>query len=90
MPRSGLKEAKGAFSVSGLPYTDKTPEKCQTPLISGYNSHGTKTTPPEASKFNKGAQSIEQIREATDARRAHNAALSDPGRKGWEKQSPLS
>jgi hypothetical protein len=55
-----------------------------------YNSHGTKTMPPDAAKFNRGAQLIEQIRHATGQRRAHSEALSDPGRKGWQKQSPLS
>jgi hypothetical protein len=59
-------------------------------IIDGYNSHGTKTTPPDAAKFGRGATNLEQIRQATDARRQHSNQLSDPGRQGWQKQSPLS
>jgi hypothetical protein len=59
-------------------------------LIDGYNSHGTKTVPPEAAKFGRGATNIEQFRQATELRRLHNAKLSDPARRGWQKQSPNS
>jgi hypothetical protein len=71
-------------------YPDKTPSAPRPIITDGYNSHGTKTMPPDAAKFNRGAQLIEQIRHATGQRRAHSEALSDPGRKGWQKQSPLS
>jgi hypothetical protein len=76
------------MSQPGSP--DKTPSALPPIITDGYNSHGTKTTPPDAAKFKRGAQSIEQIRHATEQRRAHSAALSDPGRAGWPKQSPLS
>jgi hypothetical protein len=71
-------------------YPDKKPGALP-PIITGtYQSHGTKTPPPDAAKFNRGAQSIEQVRQATEQRRAHNNALSNPGRAGYKKQSPFS
>jgi hypothetical protein len=60
------------------------------PKISDYNSHGVKTRPPAAAKFGVGASSLPEINDALDQRRAHNEALSDPSRKGFEKQSPNS
>jgi hypothetical protein len=60
------------------------------PKIDGYNSHGVKTRPPAAAQFGVGATSLPEIQDACDQRRAHSDALSDPGRKGWEKQSPVS
>jgi hypothetical protein len=60
------------------------------PKIDGYNSHGVKTRPPAAAKFGVGASSLPEINDALDQRRAHNEALSDPSRKGFEKQSPVS
>jgi hypothetical protein len=59
-------------------------------IIGGYCDRGTKTPAPDAAKFNRGAQSIEQIKHATEARREHSNKLSDPGRAGWKPQSPLS
>lgn len=50
------------------------------PKISDYNSHGTKTPPPDAAKFNRGAQTIEQINQATDARREHSRQLGNGSR----------
>jgi hypothetical protein len=76
--------------MSKVSYTDKTPAASQAPIIGSYNSHGTKTVPPSASQFNKGATNLAEIKNATEQRRAHSAALSDPGRKGWPKHSPLS
>jgi hypothetical protein len=70
--------------------TDRKPTECPPYAVDGYNSYTPKTVPPSAAKFNKGATSIEEIRRATEARREHSRALSDPGRKGWEKRSPLS
>jgi hypothetical protein len=60
------------------------------PKIDGYNSHGVKTRPPAAAKFGVGASSLPEIADACDQRRAHSNALSDPSRKGFEKQSPVS
>jgi hypothetical protein len=60
------------------------------PKIDGYNSHGVKTRSPAAAQFGVGATSLPEIQDACDQRRAHSDALSDPGRKGWEKQSPVS
>jgi hypothetical protein len=60
------------------------------PLIDGYNSQAAPVTPPAAAIFNKGAATVREMQEAADRRREHSRALSDPGRKGWEKQSPLS
>lgn len=59
-------------------------------LVDGYDSAGTKTRPPQAAIFDRGATSLPQIADATDQRREHSRQLSDPGRKGWEKQSPNS
>ena len=46
------------------------------PKISDYNSHGVHTVPPAAAKFGIGATTVEQIQQATDARREHSAQLS--------------
>jgi hypothetical protein len=59
-------------------------------IVSNYGSHGVKTTPPDAARFGRGAGGLAQIREATELRRLHNEKLSDPGRRGWEKQSRCS
>jgi hypothetical protein len=76
--------------MSKVSYTDKTPAVSQTPIVGGYCDRGTKTPAPAAARFNDGAKSREQIRQATEARRAHSAALSNPGRAGYKKQSPFS
>jgi len=60
------------------------------PKISDYNSHGTHTRPPQAAAFDRGASSMPEIVDAINQRREHNSALSDPSRKGWQKQSPNS
>jgi hypothetical protein len=70
-------------------YPDKTPSKSPPSLTDGYNSHGTKTNPPAASQFNKGASDLEQIRRATEARREHSNKLSDPGRAGYKNKRLL-
>jgi hypothetical protein len=59
-------------------------------LVDGYNSQTTKTVPPRAAQFGKGARDLTEIKQATDARREHSAKLSDPGRQGWKPQSPNS
>jgi hypothetical protein len=46
--------------------------------------------PPVAAIFGKGATSLSQIKQATDALREHSRRLSDPARKGWPKQSAVS
>jgi hypothetical protein len=69
--------------MSKVSYTNK-------PIVGGYCDHGVKTPAPAAARFNHGATNIAEIKHATDQRRAHSAALSDPGRKGWPKQSPFS
>jgi hypothetical protein len=71
-------------------YPDKTPAANPPIEVDGYQSMGTKTRPPAAAQFGVGATSLPEIRDACDQRRAHNEALSDPGRKGFEKQSPVS
>jgi hypothetical protein len=76
--------------MSKVSYTDKKPAACQTPIIGGYQDRGVKTNPPQAAQFKRGAQSIEQIKHATEQRRAHSEALSNPGRAGYKRQSPLS
>ena len=50
------------------------------PLIDGYQSGGVKTNPPAAAKFNVGATNVEQVREATEARRQHSRQLSEAGK----------
>jgi hypothetical protein len=76
--------------MSKVSYTNKMPSASQTPVIGGYCDRGTKTQAPAAAKFNQGASHIAEIKHATEQRRAHSAALSDPGRAGWKPQSPLS
>jgi hypothetical protein len=71
-------------------YPDKTPAAKPPIAVDGYNSQGVKTRPPAAAKFGVGATSLPEIQDATDQRRAHSESLSDPGRKGYEKQSPVS
>jgi hypothetical protein len=73
------------ISLRGLPMFKEI-----EPKIDSYDSHGVKTRPPAAAKFGVGATSLPEINDALDQRRAHNSALSDPGRKGYEKQSPNS
>jgi hypothetical protein len=51
------------------------------PLIDGYQSGGTKTMPPSAAKFGVGATTLEQIKQATDARREHSRQLSEAGKE---------
>jgi hypothetical protein len=76
--------------MSKVSHTDKTPAASQAPIIGGYCDRGTKTPAPAAAKFNQGASHPAEIKHATEQRRAHSAALSDPGRAGFTKQSPLS
>lgn len=52
------------------------------PKVSEYNSHGVKTEPPAAAKFNQGATTIPQIEQAANARREHSQQLSIPSREG--------
>jgi hypothetical protein len=40
--------------------------------------------------FNVGIRGQDRVEHACERRREHNAALSDPGRAGYKKQSPLS
>jgi hypothetical protein len=70
--------------------TDKRPGECPPHKVDGFNSQAAPVRPPAAAMFNRGAANLAEIKDATDQRRAHSAALSDPGRKGWPKQSPLS
>jgi hypothetical protein len=58
--------------------------------VDGFNSEAAPVRPPQAAMFDKGAASLSEIQDACDQRRAHSAALSDPSRKGLEKQSPNS
>jgi hypothetical protein len=58
--------------------------------IDGYNSQAAPVAPPAAAIFDKGVTDEKGAQEACDKRRAHSAALSDPSRKGFEKQSPNS
>jgi hypothetical protein len=60
------------------------------PKIGSYDSHGEKTRAPQAARFDRGASSMPEIVDAINQRREHNSNLSDPGRKGWKKQSPNS
>ena len=53
--------------------TDKTPSSKPPIERVGPYRQGTQ---PAAAEFNRGAQTIEQIRQATEARRAHNESLS--------------
>jgi hypothetical protein len=71
-------------------YPDKTPAAKPPIAVDSYTSQGVKTRPPAAAKFGVGATSLPEINDALDQRRAHNEALSDPGRQGYEKQSPNS
>jgi hypothetical protein len=70
-------------------YPSKTPTS-KPPILSVYDANGVKTRAPAASKFGVGATHIAQIKDATEQRRAHSEALSNPGRAGYKKQSPLS
>jgi transposase-like protein len=47
--------------------------------VDGYNSQTVKTNPPGAAKFGVGARTIEQIKQATDARREHSRQLGEAG-----------
>jgi hypothetical protein len=76
--------------MSKVSYTDKRPAAPQPPIVGGYCDRGTKTPAPAAAQFNRGASHPAEIKHATEQRRAHSAALSDPGRRGYAKQSPLS
>jgi hypothetical protein len=71
-------------------YPAKKPAEKPPIVVGTYESAGTKTRPPAAARYGVGATHLAQIRDATDQRRAHNSALSDPGRAGYEKQSPKS
>jgi hypothetical protein len=85
-----LANPKG-ISMSKVQYsTDKTPVSKPPVIIGTYESHGTKTTPPNAAVLNVGIRGQDRVEHACERRREHNAALSDPGRAGDKKQSPLS
>jgi hypothetical protein len=71
-------------------YPDKTPAANPPIEVDGYESMSVKTRPPAAAKALVGATSLPEIADACDQRRAHSNALSDPSRKGFEKQSPNS
>jgi hypothetical protein len=66
------------------------PEKKPPIVIGTYQSHGVKTMVPDAAVFNKGIRGQDRAEMACEVRRLHNSKLSDPSRKGWPKQSPLS
>jgi hypothetical protein len=55
-----------------------------TPLVDGYNSQGTKTEPPSAAVFNKGATTEREMQEAADRRREHSSALSRAAERAGE------
>jgi hypothetical protein len=70
--------------------TSKTPSEKPPTKIDGYNSQAAPVRPPQAAQFNKGATDIREVQDATDQRREHSNALSNSGRKGFEKQARFS
>lgn len=56
--------------------------------VDGYDSGAAPSPPPGAATFGVGAGSLAEIKKATDARRAHSAALTKSGQANDRNQAP--
>ena len=56
--------------------------------VDGYNSGAAPSPAPAAAEFGRGVSDLAGVKQATDARRAHSAALTKSGQANDRNQAP--